>query len=126
MREYTCTLGGVEVTLTANFMASIKIMKDVGDPLLIAREAGVEAMMLAKNFPYNPRWTFTIENVPKLIHIGINAGETKMTLERVQELVFDEGFANARDLAIEYLALIIGPTPEEEVEDSAAGKSSGN
>jgi len=126
MREYTCTIAGETLTLVANFKASMKIAKEVGDPLMIARESAVEAMMLSKSFPHNPRWSFSVENVPQILHIGINAGSTKMTLERVQELVFEEGFAHARDMVIEYLALIIGPMPEEDVEDSSDGKKEGN
>ena len=127
MRKYTCTLGGEELELTANFAASMKIAKEVGDPLMIAREAALEAMMISKSFPYNPRWTFSVENVPQILHIGLKTGGSTMSLEKVQELVFEEGFANARDHAIEYLALIVGPAPEEEPEDSAdGGKKEGN
>jgi len=124
MREYTCTLAGEALELTANFKASMEIAKEVGDPLMIAREAALEAMMLAKSFPYNPRWSFTIENVPQLLHIGVKMSGSKITLEHIQELVFDEGFASSRDHAIEYLSLIVGPAPEEELEDSADGDSS--
>ena len=126
MRTYTCTLADETLELTANFKASIEIAKEVCDPLLIAREAALEAMMISKSFPYNPRWTFTVENVPQLLHIGLKASGSKMTLEKVQELVFEVGFAAARDHAIEYLALIVGPKPEEIVEDSAGEKSGGN
>ena len=126
MRKYNCTLGGEELELVANFAASIKIAKEIGDPLMIAREAALEAMMISKSFPYNPRWAFSVENVPQLLHIGLKANGSKLSLEKVQELVFDEGFASSRDHAIEYLSLIVGPAPEEEVEDSADGKTEGN
>jgi len=126
MRKYSCTIADESVELVANFAASMEIAKQVGDPLMIAREAALDAMMMEKGFPHNPKWAFTIENVPLLLHIGIKAGDSKMALGRVQELVFEEGFAKSRDTAIEYLALIVGPAPEEEMEDSADGKSSGN
>ncbi len=126
MRKYNCTLGGEELELVANFAASIKIAKEIGDPLMIAREAALEAMMISKSFPYNPRWAFSVENVPQLLHIGLKANGSKLSLKKVQELVFDEGFASSRDHAIEYLSLIVGPAPEEEVEDSADGKTEGN
>ena len=126
MRKYTCVIAGESLELTANFAASMEIAKEVGDPLMIAREAAMEAMMISKSFPYNPRWVFSVENVPKLLHIGVKANGSDMKLEKVQELVFEEGFANSRDHAVEYLALIVGPAPEEPLEDSAGGKSSGN
>ncbi len=123
MRKYTCELAGETLELVANFATSMEIAKEVGDPLMIAREASLEAMMIAKSFPYNPRWTFSVENVPKLLYIGVKASGSKIKLERIQELVFEEGFALSRDHAIEYLSLIVGPAPEE-VEDSADGDSS--
>ncbi len=127
MRTYTCTLAGEDVKLTANFATSMEIAKEVGDPLLIAREAALEAMMIAKGFPHTPRWMFSVENVPQLLYIGIKASGSKMTLAQVQDLVFEEGFAPSRDYAIEYLAMIVGPAPEpESVEDSAGEKSEGN
>ncbi len=131
MRKYTCTLAGEDLELTASFKASMMIAKEVGDPLMIAREAALEAMMMSKSFPYNPRWTFSIENVPQILHIGLKANGSDMKLEHLQELVFDEGFASSRDHAIEYLSLIVGPAPEEIVDDSAgvpedsAGEKSG-
>lgn len=126
MRTHVCTLAGETLELTANFAASIEIAKQIADPLLIAREAALEAMMLAKSFPYNPRWAFTVENVPKLLHIGLKASGSKMTLERLQEIVFEAGFADARDEATEYLALIVGPRPEEQSDNSAGEDASGN
>ncbi len=133
MRKYTCTLAGETLELTANFKASMEIAKEVGDPLMIAREVALEAMMMAKSFPHNPRWLFTVENVPQILYVGLKANGSAMKLERLQELVFEEGFASSRDHAIEYLSLIVGPAPEETVEDSAgvpedsaAGKSRGN
>lgn len=126
MRKYTCTLGGKKLELVANFKASIEIAKEVGDPLMIAREAALEAMMISKSFPYNPRWSFSVESVPQILHIGLKAAGSKMTLEQLQDLVFEEGFAAARDHSIEYLSLIIGPSAEEPPENSADGQSGGN
>ena len=131
MREYTCELGGEELTLVANFKASMEIAKRVEDPLAIAREAMVEAYMLADYVPYKPRFAFNIENVPLLLHIGLKAAGSDRSLESVQELVFTSGFAEGRKAAEEYLALIVGPQPQN-VEDlvgsfkSGTGESEGN
>ena len=124
MREYSGELAGKSLTLAATFGASVKIAKSVGDPMMIAREANVEAYMLDKGLNYNPRWTFDVENVPELIHIGLKEAGSSMTLKEVQELVFEVGFAAARDFALEYLALIIGPAPEHSGESD--GKTEGN
>lgn len=121
MREFNENLAGKELSLAANFKASLKIAKKVGDPVMIAREANLEAMFLAQGMPYTPRWEFSVENIPELIHIGVEAGGGKESLEDIQALVFEAGFAPARDFALEYLALIIGPSPEE---DGDGGESS--
>lgn len=114
MREFETTLGGKSVTLAANFKASQEIARKIGDPLIIGREAHLEALLTRPGFPpYDPKFKFTTENVPALLHIGLRAGGEKYTLEEVQELVFDEGFVTAKDKAIEYLALIISPRSEE-------------
>lgn len=125
MRELETTLGGEPVTLTASFKASQSIAEKVGDPLLIAREAQLEAMLTRPGFPpYDPKWKFTTDNVPKILHIGIKASGEAMALEKVQELVFAEGFVSARAKAEEYLALIISPRSEE-ITEPAQGDAPG-
>lgn len=124
MREFTGNLAGESLTLKADFKASIEIATKVGDPLMIARESNLEAMMLANGITYNPDWSFTVENVPVIIFIGLRGAKT---LEEVQELVFEAGFVEARELALEYLAMIIGPQPETVPdEDKATGDAEGN
>lgn len=114
MREFETTLGGEAVTLQANFEASEEIARKVGDPLLIAREAHLEALLTRPGMPpYDPKFKFTVTNVPALWHIGMKAAGDKRALKDVQDLVFAEGFISARDKVTEYLALIIGPRSEE-------------
>jgi hypothetical protein len=114
MREYETTLNGEAVTLAATFKASQEIAKKVADPLVIAREAAIEGMALRVGaFQHQPKFRFTTENVPLLLHIGLRAAGSKMTLEDVQEAVFADGFAKCRDDAENYLALIVGPRSEE-------------
>jgi hypothetical protein len=117
MRELTINLGGEELLLVADFKASLEISNKIGDPLLIAREAFVEQMLLARGMAYEPKWSFTVENIPRLLHIGLVAAKSSMKIDRVQELVFEEGFAASRDHALNYLTLIIGPKAEEKIED---------
>lgn len=117
MRELEINLAGTTITLVANFKASMQLNEKVADPLYIAREAALESMMGQRGLPYNPRWMFTVDNIPLILHIGAKAGESKLTLEQVQELVFEEGFANSRDFAIEYIGLLVGPAPTETVDE---------
>jgi len=125
MREYETTLGGKPVTLAATFKASQEIAQKIADPLVIGREAHLEALLTRPGFPpYDPKFKFTVSNVPLLLHIGLKAAGSSLTLEQVQELVFDDGFISAKEKATDYLALIIAPRSEEVVE-SSGGEGSG-
>lgn len=124
MRELELELGSEKIKVSATFKASMELAQKVGDPLYIAREATLESMMMEKGLPYTPKWMFTVDNIPTILHIGVQAAGSNKTLEQMQEMVFDAGFANARTAAIEYIGIIVGPTPEETVEGS--GSSEGN
>lgn len=113
MREMTATLGGETITLAATFKASIEIAEKVADPLAIAREAAIEALFSQSLQAYDPRFRFTVKNVPQIIFSGMKAAGANRTLEQVQEMVFDEGFVNARDIAVEYIALLVTPQSQE-------------
>lgn len=125
MRNLTVELAGKKYELKADFAASLRIAKEVGDPLLISREANMEAYFLGANIPYEPKWKFTIKNVVAILAIG-----TGMDEEEMGAIVFQEGFIRARDKASLYLNEIIGPGPEEVAEEEegneGAGKSSGS
>lgn len=116
MREITINLGGQELRLVATFAASLKIAEKVGDPLTIMREASLEAMFLSLQIPYEPKWRFTVENVPMILWIGLNAAGSPLKLPEVQELVFEAGFGQSKSAAVEYLTIIAGPKPEETTE----------
>jgi hypothetical protein len=121
MREFETTLGGNPVTLAATFKASQEIAQKIADPLVIGREAHLEALLTRPGFPpYDPKFKFTVSNVPLLLHIGLKAAGSSLTLEQVQELVFDEGFVSAKEKASDYLALIISPRSEQVVEGKGA------
>lgn len=124
MRELTVSLGGEDVTLAATFKASVEIADKIADPLVIAREASLEAMLGQAGQIYEPKWRFTVQNVPAIIHIGTKAAGDKRTLAEIQELVFAAGFIEARAVALDYLALIVTPRSEE-AEPSKAGGAPG-
>lgn len=123
MREMTAYLCGQELVLAATFKASVEIAETVGDPLTIMREAALESMFINAGIAYEPKWRFTIQNVVKVIAIGLKASGSKMILVDLQDLVFSAGFVAAKEVAGDYLALIAGPQPEE-VSDK--GSSEGN
>lgn len=118
MREMTAEIGGKELRLVANFRAAQRIAERVADPMLIARESLMEYLFTTKNIPYTPKWGYTVENVPQILHIAAEEAGMKITLKEMQELVFEHGFINARATIIEYLQLIVGPKTEEPMEEA--------
>lgn len=112
-RELTADLGDERLTLVATFRASIEIAEKVGDPLLIAREAALEAMFSSVGRVYEPKFRFTMKNVPVILHIGLCAGSDKRSLSEVEDLVFSAGILKAQDIATRYIAMIVEPKSEE-------------
>lgn len=112
-REMTAALGAVELPLAATFKASVEVSEKVADPLLISREAMIEGMMISGGMAYQPKFAFTVSNVPVLLHIGHKAAGGKMTLEQVQEAVFEAGFISAMDQAAQYIRLLVEPHSDE-------------
>lgn len=119
MREMQVTLGGREITLAATFKASLEIAQHVGDPLTIMREAALESMFFQRGIPYEPKWRFTVMNVLQTIMIGMKAAGEKPKLEEVEDLIFEDGFLRAKEVAADYLAMISGPRPTEVSEKDA-------
>ena len=121
MREITVTLAGEEIELAATFKASMEVAKKVGDPLFIASEAALEAQLVGSGMPYNPKWRATIENVPVILHIGQKAAGGDRSLEDMQNLVFDNGFLESREVAFRYLALMTTTHSEEMTGEGGEG-----
>ena len=113
MREMQATLGGREITLAATFKASLELAQHVGDPLTIMREAALESMFFQRGIPYEPKWRFTITNVLQTIMIGMKAAGQNPKMEEIQDLIFEDGFLKAKEIAADYLGLIGGPKPSE-------------
>jgi hypothetical protein len=108
MRSYTRTIGGKELTLKANFAASMRLAEEVQDPLHIAREVSLEAFFLENNVPYTPKFQFGVTNVVAILSIATGMEKTEMG-----DLCFEEGYIHAKNYASEYLTKIIGPSPEK-------------
>lgn len=119
-REMTVKLGGKRVKLAATFRASVDIAEEVGDPLEIARESSLEAIMISSGVPYKPKFSFNVRNVPQILHIAQEAAGGTMDLEEVQEAVFDTGFMECKDIAGRYIALLVTPTSKEITAEKAS------
>lgn len=113
MREVTITLAGKELTLGATFAASKKIAEQICDPIFLFREVALEAQMAESGFNYQPKKDLGVVEIPKVLHIGLEAAGNSMKLSEVEEMVFEEGFINAKVCAIEYLSWIVTPAPEK-------------
>lgn len=124
MREFEAKFGDREVKLAATFKASLEIAQKVADPLFIMREAMLEVMLIDKQIPYEPKWRFTVENIPLILFIGARAAGEKVTPAEMEELVFEAGYVASREIASEYLAMIVGPRPENL--PTGEGESEGN
>jgi len=122
MRSMTAEFGGLRLELAATFGAARDIAKQVADPLAIAREAALEAMMGQVGQVYHPKFSFTVENVPVIIHIGAKAAGEKATLAQIQEAVFEAGLLVGKSVASDYLALIVTPRNQETPDESGEGK----
>jgi hypothetical protein len=127
MRTMNIEHGGETYTLAATFGASIEVADKVEDPLMIAREAALEAAMMQARMPYRPKFEFTVRNVPQILHIGLKAAGSDLTLPQVQEIVFDKGLVHSRLWAADYIALIVEPKPnkpevepEDDIDDQDA------
>ena len=122
MRAFTFEHGGEEYTMAATFGASVDLAEKVADPLFIAREAAVEAALGAV---YQPKFRFTIQNVPQIMAIGLKAGGHALPMSAVQAMVFDIGFREAMDIATRYVAMVITPKSEEVTEIEASDAAPG-
>jgi hypothetical protein len=124
MRKMTASLGGHELELAATFAAASDLSEKVGDPLAIAREAQIEAMLSGVGQVYHPKWQFTVKNVPTILHIGMKAAGNDMSLDKVQEMVVENGFMEAKSIALDYVAMIVTPKSQE-LNDEGGEKSAG-
>lgn len=124
MREATVTLAGREIRLAATFGAADEIAKRIADPLLIAREAAVEAGFAAARISYEPKWRPDVQTVPMILHIGAKAAGETLSLKEMQDLAFEHGLIEAMALAIDYIAMIVTPQSDQ-VEPKKGEASSG-
>lgn len=114
MREITVSLGGEEVTLAANFKAGEEIAAKVVDPFLVFREAAIEQMLASVGQHYrDPKFEFTLRNVPAILHIGMKCAGSERTLDEVKDMCFDAGLVAAKAAAIDYLMIFAAPKSDE-------------
>ena len=124
MRTMEAKLGDTALTLVANWKTSLEIAERIGDPMMIAREAVKEAVLLEKGLPFRPDFVLTTENVAEIIQIGVNAAGVNMSVHEIGELIFEAGIFVGKEIATDYLAMIIGPQSQEvpKKEGKASGK----
>jgi hypothetical protein len=116
MHSMNVTLGGFEMELALNFGAARELSQKVGDPLGIAREAALEAMMSQAGIVHQPKWVPTVENVPMVLWIGAKHAGSDVKLERVQQAVFEHGFLESKAVALDYIACLVTPSARERSE----------
>jgi hypothetical protein len=125
MRSVSVTLGGHDLDLGLSFAAAKDVEAKVCDPMAIMREAQLEAMMGNLGQIYQPKWVFTVSNIPIIIHIGMRAAGSKATLADVQEMVAEAGFIEAKDVAVVYLAAMVTPKSQEAKKETAKDATPG-
>ena len=108
MRTVQVTLAGRTLDLAVTFKAAEAIARDVHDPMHIAREAALEAMIP----DYVPKWQPGVATVPLILHAGV----TGLTVDEVKALCADAGYAEARDAAMRFVMAIVTPTSQVKVE----------
>ena len=114
MRIMEINLGGKDVELSLSFGAASEIAQKVADPLLISRESELEYRYTKAGIVgYDPKFKFTLQTVCAILHIGAKHVNKDVTLEAVQEMVFDDGMMNAQGKATDYLVEMLGARPEE-------------
>lgn len=125
MREYTFKHGGKTYRMVADFKATIRISKEVADPIQISIDMAREQLFTERGLPYRAGWKPDVESVTQIFQIGFDAAASGMTEEEVQQLVFDLGIMQATEYAFGYLGTITSPDAVQEVmkkKGGAAGK----
>lgn len=118
MRSFRFEHAGVEYQLAATFDAAAEIAETVADPLMIAREAHVSAAMAQNGLVHYPRFSFTIDNVPRVLAAGLRAAGNAKDIGAVRQIVFEMGFIEAQALADRYLAMLVTPQSERPTPDT--------
>ena len=113
-------LGGLDLTLSATWGAAEEIRGRFADPLAIGREAELIGVMQKAMIPYTPKFSLDVVNIPAIIHIGVKAAGGSHTLERIKDACFEAGYQASSGVVAEYLFEIIGPAPQEKIDDEKA------
>jgi len=102
------TLGDRKITLSLSYKTSLKIAREVADPLIIAQEQALVAQALQAGRTYTPRFELGLENVVKILAAAQEDGTNVLSEDEMGELVMDVGLTAAILGVGEYLALLIG------------------
>lgn len=124
MRSMTVEIGGLELELAATFKAAREISEKVADPLAIAREAILEGSIGPS--VYQPRFTFTVQNIPKIIWIGAKAGGFAGKLDEIEEACFDAGMMECKAHAFNFIMMLSTPRSQEVAVADAPKGDAGN
>ncbi|PTW43895.1 hypothetical protein C8N38_12035 [Rhodovulum kholense] len=123
-RSMTAILAGQEIELAATFRAAGEIGQKIADPLLIAREMAVTAMLESQGVEREPKFRFTVANIAPILLIGARAAGDRRDQAAMEEIVFDAGFFAAAAVARDYINLLCIPQTEESAaeEDAPSGE----
>jgi len=109
MREYSGKLGSKNVKLAITWGASERIAEEVGDILVLVREAAREAIFAARGIDYKPEIILDTAAIAKVLYIGLSEAGSPMTEEALREAMMDAGLVESRELAESYISAIATP-----------------
>lgn len=113
MRDMTIPIGGENKRLVADFAASLRVNDEICDPLEIARQASMEAVMLDAGIKYETKFKLGTVEVVNILMIGLDAAKSGVSRAKLEEAVFEMGLLAAKEYASQYIALIVVPTSQE-------------
>lgn len=108
MRTEIYTIGGQTFKVAATFKAAQEVSQIV-DPYFALREFAIEENMRSMMLPYQPKWMPSVKNIGPILHIAQKHAGGELTLQMVEELVFEEGYLESAALVVDYLRLIATP-----------------
>ena len=111
MRSMAVDIGGLSLELGATFGAAREVSEKVADPLAIAREALLESQIGPS--VYQPRFSFTVRNIPLILWIGAKAGGFKGKLEEIEAACFDAGMMECKVHAFNFIMALSTPRSTE-------------
>lgn len=106
-------LGGKKIVLALNFNALEEISNEVCDAFEIVREEMTQAMLLQAGVPYEPKFKFTVGNVPEILYIAHKNADGEMSRDELRELSITGGMMDAKAAVVEYLGAAMNSDSQE-------------